>query len=155
MIQAGSPGANEYSGHKEYMRDEVALPNVAGSVGLSIRGSNTADAQFYVNLVDNARLDRGYTIFAHVFGEDMDVPWHDRGGRRDAEDHVNRVSGAEGQITGASSSFSVPASASISTSTPSGSVHCGCEWPIIAPCQAGTPSGLMWSAKISSSVSAP
>lgn len=73
VIQAGSPGANEYSGHKEYMRDEVALPNVAGSVGLSIRGRNTADGQFYVNLVNNARLDRGYTIFAHVFGDDMDV----------------------------------------------------------------------------------
>jgi cyclophilin family peptidyl-prolyl cis-trans isomerase/HEAT repeat protein len=73
VIQAGSPGANEYSGHKEYMRDEIELPNVAGSVGLSIRGRNTGDAQFYVNLIDNARLDRGYTIFAQVFGEDMGV----------------------------------------------------------------------------------
>jgi cyclophilin family peptidyl-prolyl cis-trans isomerase len=66
VVQAGSPGSNEYSGHKEYMRDEIALPNKAGSVGLSIRGRNTGDAQFYVNLVDNPRLDRGYTIFARV-----------------------------------------------------------------------------------------
>ena len=73
VIQGGSPGANEYSGHKEYMRDEVALPNVAGSVGLSIRGRNTADAQFYVNLVNNPRLDRGYTVFAHVIPGDMAV----------------------------------------------------------------------------------
>ncbi|HEY2433067.1 MAG TPA: peptidylprolyl isomerase [Vicinamibacterales bacterium] len=66
VVQMGSPGANEYSGHKEYMRDEIALPNTAGSVGLSIRGRNTGDAQFYINLVGNPRLDRGYTIFAHV-----------------------------------------------------------------------------------------
>ena len=68
VIQGGSPNANEYSGHKEYMRDEIALPNTAGSVGLSIRGRNTGDAQFYINLVDNPRLDHGYTIFAHVLG---------------------------------------------------------------------------------------
>ncbi len=73
VIQGGSPGANEYSGHKEYIRDEVALPNVAGSVGLSIRGRNTGDAQFYINLVNNPRLNGGYTIFAHVLGEDMSV----------------------------------------------------------------------------------
>jgi cyclophilin family peptidyl-prolyl cis-trans isomerase len=73
VIQAGSPGANEYSGHKEYIRDEVALPNVAGSVGLSIRGRNTGDAQFYINLVGNPRLNRGYTIFAHVIPSDMAV----------------------------------------------------------------------------------
>jgi cyclophilin family peptidyl-prolyl cis-trans isomerase len=66
VIQGGSPNANEYAGHKEYMRDEIALPNTAGSVGLSIRGRNTGDAQFYINLVDNPRLDQGYTIFAHV-----------------------------------------------------------------------------------------
>jgi cyclophilin family peptidyl-prolyl cis-trans isomerase len=73
VIQGGSPGANDYSGHKEYLRDEIALPNVAGSVGLSIRGRNTGDAQFYVNLVSNPRLDRGYTIFAHVFPADIGV----------------------------------------------------------------------------------
>jgi cyclophilin family peptidyl-prolyl cis-trans isomerase len=71
VIQGGSPNANEYAGHKEYMRDEIALPNTAGSVGLSIRGRNTGDAQFYINLVDNPRLDHGYTIFAHVL--DMGV----------------------------------------------------------------------------------
>src|SRR3954464_11914313 len=71
--EGGSPGANEYSGHKEYMRDEIALPNVAGSVGLSTRGRNTGDAQFFVNLVDNPRLDGGYTVFAYVLGPDMGV----------------------------------------------------------------------------------
>jgi cyclophilin family peptidyl-prolyl cis-trans isomerase len=73
VIQGGSPGANEYAGNKEYWRDEIAASNIRGTVGLSIRGRNTADAQFYVNLVDNPRLDGGYTVFAHVFPDDMDA----------------------------------------------------------------------------------
>jgi cyclophilin family peptidyl-prolyl cis-trans isomerase len=73
VIQGGSPGANEYSGHKEYMRDEIALAKShdRGTVGLSTRGRNTADAQFFVNLVNNPRLDFDYTIFARV--RDMGV----------------------------------------------------------------------------------
>ena len=73
VIQGGSPGANEYSGHKEYMRDEISpsSTNTRGSVGLSTRGRNTGDAQFYVNLVDNPRLDLDYTIFARIRNTDM------------------------------------------------------------------------------------
>ena len=66
VIQGGSPGANEYAGHKEYMRDEVGGDNVRGSVGLSTRGRNTGDAQFFINLVDNPRLNYDYTVFAVV-----------------------------------------------------------------------------------------
>jgi len=66
VIQGGSPGANEYAGHREYMRDEVGGRNVRGSVGLSTRGRNTGDAQIYINLVDNNRLDHDYTVFATV-----------------------------------------------------------------------------------------
>ena len=73
VIQGGSPGANEYSGSRDFMRDEVEAPNVAGSVGLSTRGRNTGDAQFFVNLVDNTRLDYDYTVFANVFASDMPV----------------------------------------------------------------------------------
>lgn len=73
IIQGGSPGANEYAGQKEYMRDEIARTNERGTVGVSIRGRNTGDAQFYINLVDNPRLDYDYTIFARVFAEDMSV----------------------------------------------------------------------------------
>ena len=73
VIQGGSPGANEYAGHKEYMRDEVGGRNVRGSVGLSTRGRNTADAQCFVNLVDNPRLNYDYTVFANVASEDMAV----------------------------------------------------------------------------------
>jgi cyclophilin family peptidyl-prolyl cis-trans isomerase len=67
VVQGGSPGANEYAGYKSYMRDEVGLAsNVRGTVGLSTRGRDTGDAQWYVNLADNARLDHNYTVFATV-----------------------------------------------------------------------------------------
>ena len=49
------------------MRDEISrLSNRRGTVGLSTRGRDTGDAQFYVNLVDNPRLDFDYTVFGHV-----------------------------------------------------------------------------------------
>jgi cyclophilin family peptidyl-prolyl cis-trans isomerase len=35
-------------------------------VGLSTRGRDTGDAQFYINLLDNRRLDPDYTVFARV-----------------------------------------------------------------------------------------
>jgi cyclophilin family peptidyl-prolyl cis-trans isomerase len=73
VIQGGGPGANEYSGHKEYMRDEIGASNTRGTVGLSTRGRNTADAQFFINLVDNPRLDGDYTVFATVPRRDMPV----------------------------------------------------------------------------------
>ncbi|HEY3883660.1 MAG TPA: peptidylprolyl isomerase, partial [Vicinamibacterales bacterium] len=46
----------------------IALSNARGTVGLSTRGLNTGDAQFYINLVDNRRLDDDYTVFARVIG---------------------------------------------------------------------------------------
>jgi cyclophilin family peptidyl-prolyl cis-trans isomerase len=73
VIQGGSPGANEYAGHKDYMRDEIGNRNTRGTVGLSTRGRNTADGQFYINLVDNRRLDGDYTVFGHVLPADMPV----------------------------------------------------------------------------------
>jgi cyclophilin family peptidyl-prolyl cis-trans isomerase len=67
VIQGGSPGANEYAGDGPYTRDEVGLAsNLRGTVGLSTRGRDTGDAQFYINLVDNVRLDHTYTVFATV-----------------------------------------------------------------------------------------
>ena len=32
-------------------------------MGLSTRGRDTGDAQFFINLVDNPRLDFEYTVF--------------------------------------------------------------------------------------------
>ena len=74
VIQGGSPAANEYSGDTLYMRDEISsLSHVRGAVGLSTRGRDTGDAQFFVNLVDNPRLDFEYTVFGLVQNpEDVD-----------------------------------------------------------------------------------
>ena len=67
VIQGGSPGATEYIGDASFMRDEVGLwPHVRGAVGVSTRGRDTGDAQLFVNLVDNPRLDHEYTVFAQV-----------------------------------------------------------------------------------------
>jgi len=73
VIQGGSPGANEYIGDAAFMRDEVGLwPHVRGAVGISTRGRDTGDAQMFVDLVDNPRLDHEFTVFAHVLNG-MDV----------------------------------------------------------------------------------
>ncbi|HEX3645006.1 MAG TPA: peptidylprolyl isomerase [Vicinamibacterales bacterium] len=67
VIQGGSPGASEYVGDASFMRDEVGLwPHVRGAVGISTRGRDTGDAQIFVDLVDNPRLDHEYTVFAQV-----------------------------------------------------------------------------------------
>jgi cyclophilin family peptidyl-prolyl cis-trans isomerase len=67
VVQGGSPGANEYMGDARYWRDEIGLAsNLRGTLGLSTRGRDTGDGQFYVNLVDLPRLDHDYTVFARV-----------------------------------------------------------------------------------------
>ncbi len=74
VIQGGSPNANEYCGACPLMRDEVGLlMNVRGTVGLSTRGRDTGDSQFFVNLVDSPRLDHDYTVFGFVCASDLPV----------------------------------------------------------------------------------
>jgi cyclophilin family peptidyl-prolyl cis-trans isomerase len=65
VIQGGSPGANEFAGAPRFLRDEVGL-HKRGTVGISTRGRDTGDAQFFVNLVDSPRLDHQYTVFGIV-----------------------------------------------------------------------------------------
>ena len=73
VIQGGSPGANEYVGIGDYLRDEPGLAShLRGTLGISTRGRDTGDAQIFVNLVDNFRLDHNYTVFAWV-SEGMEV----------------------------------------------------------------------------------
>lgn len=73
VIQGGSPNANEFSGDGRYSRDEIGdHPHWRGSVGLSTRGRDTGDAQIFINLADNLRLDFNYTIYGVVV-EGIDV----------------------------------------------------------------------------------
>ena len=73
VIQGGSPGANEYAGDAAFMRDELGGSHRRGTVGLSTRGRDTGDAQIFVNLVDNPRLDFEYTVFAHIPADEMPI----------------------------------------------------------------------------------
>jgi cyclophilin family peptidyl-prolyl cis-trans isomerase len=52
---------------RKSMRDEVGLlSHLRGTVGISTRGRDTGDAQIFINLIDNFRLDHEYTVFARV-----------------------------------------------------------------------------------------
>jgi cyclophilin family peptidyl-prolyl cis-trans isomerase/HEAT repeat protein len=67
VVQGGSPAANEYAGDDLFMRDEISpASHRRGTVGLSTRGRDTGDAQIFVNLVDNPRLDFEYTVFGTI-----------------------------------------------------------------------------------------
>lgn len=67
VVQGGGHGASEYVGYNEYFRDEVGtVPHVRGTVGMSTRGHDTGDAQWFINLRDNLRLGRDYTVFAEI-----------------------------------------------------------------------------------------
>jgi cyclophilin family peptidyl-prolyl cis-trans isomerase len=67
VLQGGSPGANEYVGDGPFMRDELGLRTHArGTLGISTRGRDTGDAQLFINLVDNPRLDHNFTVFAEI-----------------------------------------------------------------------------------------
>jgi len=73
VIQGGSPAATEYVGDGPFMRDEVGLPShLRGTLGISTRGHDTGDAQLFVNLTDNFRLDHDYTVFGEIIqGRDV------------------------------------------------------------------------------------
>lgn len=67
VIQGGSPGANEYAGWPRFMRDELGpRSHQRGTLGISTRGRDTGDAQLFINLVDNPRLDYDYTVWGRV-----------------------------------------------------------------------------------------
>jgi cyclophilin family peptidyl-prolyl cis-trans isomerase len=69
VIQGGGPDANEYAGDSTFMRDELALRTHArGTLGISARGRDTGDGQWFINLVDNPLLDHEFTIFGRIDG---------------------------------------------------------------------------------------
>lgn len=67
VIQGAAHGDNEYVGNARFLRDELGgVPHLRGTIGMSTRGHDTGDAQWFVNLRDNLRLGRDYTVFAEV-----------------------------------------------------------------------------------------
>jgi cyclophilin family peptidyl-prolyl cis-trans isomerase len=73
VVQGGSPGANEYAGEPRFWRDELGGANERGAVGISTRGRDTGDGQFYINLVDNPPLDFEYSVFGRVRAQDLPI----------------------------------------------------------------------------------
>jgi cyclophilin family peptidyl-prolyl cis-trans isomerase len=73
VVQGGGPDANEYVGDAQFMRDELSpRSHLRGTLGISSRGRDTGDAQWFFNLTDNTRLDHEYTVFGEVTaGEDV------------------------------------------------------------------------------------
>jgi cyclophilin family peptidyl-prolyl cis-trans isomerase/HEAT repeat protein len=73
VVQGGSPDANEVVGDSPFMNDEVGLlPHKRGTVGTSTRGHDTGDAQLFINMNDNDRLNHAYTVWGAVV-KGMDV----------------------------------------------------------------------------------
>jgi cyclophilin family peptidyl-prolyl cis-trans isomerase len=67
VIQGGGPDANEYVGDTRFMRDELtARTHARGTLGISARGRDTGDGQWFINLVDNPLLDHEYTVFGRI-----------------------------------------------------------------------------------------
>lgn len=67
VIQGPSRGNNEYVGHPRFFRDELGtVSHLRGTVGMSTRGHDTGDGQWFVNLKDNQRLDADYTVFGEI-----------------------------------------------------------------------------------------
>jgi cyclophilin family peptidyl-prolyl cis-trans isomerase len=67
VVQGGGPDANEYMGDSRFMRDELARRTHArGTLGISARGRDTGDGQWFINLVDNPLLDHEFTIFGRI-----------------------------------------------------------------------------------------
>jgi cyclophilin family peptidyl-prolyl cis-trans isomerase/HEAT repeat protein len=67
VVQGGGPGDTEYIGDTVFMRDELGLRTHArGTLGISSRGRDTGDAQWFINLADNPLLDHEYTVFGEI-----------------------------------------------------------------------------------------
>lgn len=88
IIQGGSPSANEYGGDAQFMRDEIGQSHAPFSVGLSTRGRDTGDAQFFINLRENRRLDPDYTVFAVVCGIESNTGTSAPGPGREAVESI-------------------------------------------------------------------
>jgi cyclophilin family peptidyl-prolyl cis-trans isomerase/HEAT repeat protein len=67
VLQGGGPGANEYVGYKQYFVDELGtVAHPRGSIGMSTRGHDSGDGQWFINYRDNPRLVRDFTVFGEV-----------------------------------------------------------------------------------------
>ncbi|MEN6611814.1 MAG: peptidylprolyl isomerase [Methanoregulaceae archaeon] len=74
MIQGGDPTGTGYGGPGYTISDEFSknLSNVRGTIAMANAGPNTGGSQFFINLVNNTRLDSKHPVFGKVI-DGMDV----------------------------------------------------------------------------------
>jgi cyclophilin family peptidyl-prolyl cis-trans isomerase len=69
VLEAGSPGGNDFSGDTRFMRDEIGpARHGMGAVGLSTHGRDSGDMRFFVDLMPQPGFDFDYTVFGQMLG---------------------------------------------------------------------------------------
>jgi peptidylprolyl isomerase len=68
MIQGGDPTGTGRGGPGYSIKDEFTVKNrnLRGTIAMANAGPNTGGSQFFINLVDNAHLDRKHPVFGEV-----------------------------------------------------------------------------------------
>ena len=68
MIQGGDPEGTGHGGPGYAIKDELPRDNrnARGTISMANAGPNTGGSQFFINVVDNARLDPKHPAFGHV-----------------------------------------------------------------------------------------
>ena len=74
MIQGGDPQGTGLGGPGYTIKDELPADNrnARGTISMANAGPNTGGSQFFINVVDNHRLDRKHPVFGRVV-EGMEV----------------------------------------------------------------------------------
>ncbi|HWM51981.1 MAG TPA: peptidylprolyl isomerase [Thermoplasmata archaeon] len=70
MIQGGDPQGTGLGGPGYTIKDELPADNrnAQGTISMANAGPNTGGSQFFINGVDNHRLDRKHPVFGRVVG---------------------------------------------------------------------------------------
>ncbi|TLZ42936.1 MAG: peptidylprolyl isomerase [Methanobacteriota archaeon] len=70
MIQGGDPKGTGMGGPGYTIKDELppSNRNSRGTISMANAGPNTGGSQFFINVVDNLRLDRKHPVFGKVVG---------------------------------------------------------------------------------------
>ena len=68
MIQGGDPEGTGRGGPGYAIKDELPSTNrnARGTISMANAGPNTGGSQFFINVVDNQRLDRKHPVFGRV-----------------------------------------------------------------------------------------
>src|SRR2546426_10794497 len=70
MIQGGAPQGPGMGGPGYPIKDELPADNrnARGTISMANAGPNTGGSQFFINVVDNRRLDPKHPVFGRVVG---------------------------------------------------------------------------------------